>query len=213
MSEPPRPPELTATQSSRGWRAAAVVVAVSIVGLVVATRLGAPAPEPQRSPPATVLAAAPSGSPTSSPDPARPTGPTPIPPLSIGGWDDEVAIPPGARYVDGIPAVIEGSRVFRVHEALSAPVGTTLMIGGWHVRRECGETRRRRCALPTIADTRLDTPRMGGLSTDWLAMDLGFGRNGAYVVWGRLEEDPRCSIRRAGSCQLRLHVGDLVWPI
>ncbi|HYI21136.1 MAG TPA: hypothetical protein VEX62_00740, partial [Candidatus Limnocylindrales bacterium] len=155
MSDAPRPPELTATHSSRGWRVAAVVVAVSIVGLVVATRLGGPTPEPQRSPAAATALAAGTSAPTSSPEPDRPPGPTAMPSLSIGGWDDVVTVPAGARYVDGIPAVIEGTRVFRVHEALIAPVGTTLMIGGWHLRRDCGEVRRRRCALPTIADTRL----------------------------------------------------------
>ena len=127
----------------------------------------------------------------------------------------EVTAPPTAdrlHYLDGIPTFVGNERVLRVRDALRLSVGRTLLVGGWHLRVECQHaTRPQRCPLPTLSDVAVHTEARGGLATDWIAMDMRPERNGARIVRAVIEDDLRCSIRRAGDCQTRLRVLQTVW--
>jgi hypothetical protein len=124
--------------------------------------------------------------------------------------------PDGLTYADGIPTRLNGKSVFRVRDALLAPLGRTMFVGGWYIDRryilrECAARRGEACASATISDVPLVGPRVGDVTTDFVALDAYLDGTGAYVVLATVETDPRCSIYSAGGCQPRLHVLDSIW--
>jgi len=202
-------PTLTPTGTGGGWRLPAVAVGVALVALVALTRLGG-ADRPTPSPRPSAAAAVPNGGvSTAAPDEAS------ITVSRLGGVMRRS--PDGLTYADGIPTGISGQAVYRVRDALLVPVGRTLLVGGWYLHRsdvvrECVTLRGGVCASATISDVPLSGPRVGDVTTAFVAVDSYLGGTGAYVLLATIEADPHCSIFGGGGvCQPRLRVLSRIW--
>lgn len=209
---PEVPPSLVPTGTTVGWRRPALVLAAVLVAVVGIARLGAPDHPPVPSLPVAL------------PTEAALVPPT-LPPIYAPS-----AVPSGARlvigritgamrrsadgltYADGIPTGISGQSVYRVRDALLVPVGYTLLVGGWYLRRDCAPTLPFfRCPSPTLSDVPLVSSSTGDVATTFVAIDTHLSRSGARVVLAMVEPDPGCSIRNGGACLPRLRVLQQVW--
>lgn len=185
-----------------GWRVAAVVVGVLLVGVVVAGRLGMdeapPAVTPTASPPAI---AQPSEPPTDPPP--TPADPAPTPWSPDGGPSTE-AVGDLPRHLDGIPTSVGGERVFRLASALERAGSRAVLVGGWYLGPDC--IRVGRC-VGRLADSPAAAMRS---ATSTALIGLVEPGTGPRVV--RATVDKECwRVLQPPSCLDILRVVEVVW--
>ncbi len=187
---------------SGGWRLAAVVLTVLLVGVVAAGRLGMEDGPPAASPAPTVAAAAmPSAEPSGSPEAASSPGVGSRPPLPGGSVD---ALPDVARHIDGLPTSIGGEKVYRVANALDRGGGRAILVAGWYVGRDCD--------YPIRCVGRLaDNPAMAARSTRSVPL-LGYVDRGSGPRVVRAMVDEECwTVGQRSRCVPALRVIAAVW--
>jgi hypothetical protein len=194
-------PTLSRARSGGGWRLPLVALVVVVVGIVGMTRLGAPDPAAVLTPTRDTV----------MPNPfVPPPMPTLAPVVQVPGVMPRS--PDGSTYADGIPTTISSKQVFRVRDALTGPVGRTLLVGGWYHQPHCAG--RPRAMITCSAATMSDVPLVegqGDVRTSFIALDSELADVGAYVVLAMIVDDPGCSIRDLGACQPRLQVIAEMW--
>ena len=158
---PDQQPELTrleppgAGRTAGGWRQAAVVLSVLLVGIILAGRLGMEDRPPAASPSASPLAiVSPTPAVAPSAEPAQPSNPPTLPPSMD-------APPDVSRYLDGLPTSIGGEKVYRLDGALARAGDRPVLIGGWYLGPECGRLGH---AGSCPAGRLSDSPATGGLT-------------------------------------------------
>lgn len=194
--------ERPAQASGGGWRLAAVVVGVLLIGVVVAGRLGREdgLPPASPAPPSPALVAQPSA-------PATPTVPTSPEPQPTEPWPAEPlndALPDVPRHLDGIPTSVGGEKVHRLAAALDRAGHRPMLIGGWYLGPDC--LRVGRC-VGRLADNPAALVR----SATSVAMSgpLEFDR-GPRVVRATVEKE--CwTVADPSVCMTVLQVIEVVW--
>lgn len=199
-------PEAERVQRSRGgngWRLSALLVAVLLVGIVAAGRLGM---EPSRPPAGALPSPVAAASPTVPAPPTRPTPPTtPAPSATPAGPPLAPApLPLVTRYADGIPTQLGGERVLRLPAALALVSEEPFLVGGWYMGPECGlPGDGGTCPFSRLSDSPADVSRRGGYVELTSLVAPG---TGARVL--RVVHDEEC---RRLPCLGRLRVEEVLW--
>jgi len=142
-----------------GWRLAALVVGVLLAGVIVAGRWGLDSAPPVASPSPSAVALTPRPSVSAPPSEAPSASPrASLPPISD-------AAPAVVRFLDGIPASLDGQKVYRVDSALARAGDRLVLVGGWYSGPACvrdGRCSARLADSPSAA-ARGDGVPVGGL--------------------------------------------------
>lgn len=199
------PAQLERTARSRSWlwSAAAVVgvlIVVVAIGRIGQTATGLPVSTSRVTNHSTRAPVAPDRSLTLVRRPVGPSSPSQIGPRVGIRFE-------GDRFVDGIPAVLDGEPVVRVRDAIVLPEGSAVLVGGWTRRRDCAGGIAGTGVCPAaLSDLPFRSQRAAEL--DLVGQASFESAEGPRVFRATVQSDSNCG---DDACLPQLSVGDALW--
>lgn len=205
-----------------GWRLPAVALAVALIALVAFARSGMherPAPAPTEGPGPVSPSVVPVALATSSP----PTTTATMAPVFVRTPSElEYAYSPWPdRYADGIPQLIDGTRVLRLNSAFDTArladgaITEAMLVGGWYVGPPDGvsgcsaQAYEPWCRTGRLADTPGELGRGDGVAVDKI-LPLGAGPLVVRAT-ARATCDPAAQWSMPAACKYELDADEIVW--
>ena len=189
------PATLAGTPRSRSWLwPTAGLIAILLV-VVAVGKLGQTPTDPA----ATPLAPAPVSQRPAVPDRSLTVVERPVSSSAVGLIGRPIGIrSDGTRYVDGIPAVLDGNPVVRVRDAAALPAGSVVLVGGWSRRSSCATAAGAAPCPAELSDVPVANPNVAALT---LSGEAAFD----------FTEGPRIFLASVQGDPVQLDVGESLW--